>query len=172
MEKIRIIPTKLQGIVLAPSSKSMGHREIICAGLAEGTSVVPFFFIGVYEKDGYPAEQLFYFMIRQKFLLPGIRPYIQENIFLQTVVEEKIENKEKKKFFVFWNTPSDNKKSPNKKNRKKLIPDTAQKTIGFQRMYQDGICKVSLGYYTKMMQFWDINYELLSEDERRTILSL
>ena len=40
MEKIRIIPTKLQGTVLAPSSKSMGHREIICAGLAEGTSVV------------------------------------------------------------------------------------------------------------------------------------
>ena len=26
--------------MLAPSSKSMGHREIICAGLAEGTSVV------------------------------------------------------------------------------------------------------------------------------------
>ena len=40
MEKIRIIPTKLKGTVLAPSSKSMGHREIICAGLAEGTSVV------------------------------------------------------------------------------------------------------------------------------------
>lgn len=40
MEKIRIIPTKLQGIVHAPSSKSMGHREIICAGLAEGTSIV------------------------------------------------------------------------------------------------------------------------------------
>ncbi len=40
MEKIRIIPTKLKGTVLAPSSKSMGHREIICAGLAEGTSIV------------------------------------------------------------------------------------------------------------------------------------
>ena len=40
MEKIRIIPTKLKGTVIAPSSKSMGHREIICAGLAEGTSIV------------------------------------------------------------------------------------------------------------------------------------
>lgn len=40
MEKIRIIPTKLKGTVLAPSSKSMGHREIICAGLAAGTSIV------------------------------------------------------------------------------------------------------------------------------------
>lgn len=40
MEKMRIIPSKLKGTVLVPSSKSMGHREIICAGLAEGTSLV------------------------------------------------------------------------------------------------------------------------------------
>lgn len=40
MEKIRIYPAKLQGRVTAPSSKSMGHREIICAALAEGVSVV------------------------------------------------------------------------------------------------------------------------------------
>ena len=40
MEKIKIIPTKLQGTVQVPSSKSMGHREIICAGLAAGTSIV------------------------------------------------------------------------------------------------------------------------------------
>lgn len=40
MEKIRIIPSKLKGTILVPSSKSMGHREIICAGLADGTSLV------------------------------------------------------------------------------------------------------------------------------------
>lgn len=40
MDKIRLLPTKLQGTVQAPSSKSMGHREIICAGLAAGTSIV------------------------------------------------------------------------------------------------------------------------------------
>lgn len=40
MEEIRIIPSKLKGRVLVPSSKSMGHREIICAGLADGTSLV------------------------------------------------------------------------------------------------------------------------------------
>ena len=40
MDKIRIHPTKLHGTVLVPSSKSMGHREIICAGLAAGTSIV------------------------------------------------------------------------------------------------------------------------------------
>lgn len=37
---VKIYPAKLQGTVQAPSSKSMGHREIICAGLAAGTSIV------------------------------------------------------------------------------------------------------------------------------------
>lgn len=40
MEKLRIFPTKLRGTVQVPSSKSMGHREIICAGLAAGTSII------------------------------------------------------------------------------------------------------------------------------------
>lgn len=37
---IRIIPRALAGTVQAPSSKSMTHRELICAALAEGESVV------------------------------------------------------------------------------------------------------------------------------------
>ena len=40
MEKVKIYPAKLAGTVQVPSSKSMGHREIICAGLAGGTSIV------------------------------------------------------------------------------------------------------------------------------------
>ena len=40
MDTIRITPAPLAGSVCVPSSKSMGHREIICAALAEGTSVV------------------------------------------------------------------------------------------------------------------------------------
>lgn len=38
--KGKIYPAKLAGTVQVPSSKSMGHREIICAGLAGGTSIV------------------------------------------------------------------------------------------------------------------------------------
>ena len=40
MKTVTIFPSKLQGTVVAPSSKSMGHREIICAGLAAGTSII------------------------------------------------------------------------------------------------------------------------------------
>ncbi|MCD7800493.1 MAG: 3-phosphoshikimate 1-carboxyvinyltransferase [Ruminococcus sp.] len=37
---IKISPTKLSGTVAIPSSKSFAHREIICASLSKGTSVV------------------------------------------------------------------------------------------------------------------------------------
>lgn len=40
MQKLRITPTKLYGKILVPSSKSMGHREIICAGLSRGKSLI------------------------------------------------------------------------------------------------------------------------------------
>ncbi|MDY4920939.1 MAG: 3-phosphoshikimate 1-carboxyvinyltransferase [Phascolarctobacterium sp.] len=40
MKTLKIFPTKLSGVVTSPSSKSMGHREIICAGLAAGTSII------------------------------------------------------------------------------------------------------------------------------------
>lgn len=49
-------------------------------------------------------------------------------------------------------------------------PDTAQKTITFEKMYQDGICKVSNNYYTKMVEFHDINYDLLEIEDKGTIL--
>lgn len=38
--KVTITPGKAKGSVIAPPSKSMAHRMLICAGLAEGESVV------------------------------------------------------------------------------------------------------------------------------------
>ena len=40
MKKIQIIPTKLQGTIKVPPSKSMAHRAIICAALSQGESVI------------------------------------------------------------------------------------------------------------------------------------
>ncbi len=37
-------------------------------------------------------------------------------------------------------------------------------------MYQDGICKVRKNYYTKMIEFYDLNYVLLDLEERSDIL--
>lgn len=40
MAEIKIWPGALTGMVNVPSSKSMGHREIICAALAKGISII------------------------------------------------------------------------------------------------------------------------------------
>jgi hypothetical protein len=43
---------------------------------------------------------------------------------------------------------------------------SAQDSIPFQRMFPDGICRVTDNYYTKTIQFQDINYQLnLNEDK-------
>ena len=41
-------------------------------------------------------------------------------------------------------------------NKNAEKPTTAQKTITFQKMYRDGICQVTSGFYTKMVEFYDI----------------
>ena len=51
------------------------------AALVMVVVMLPFLFVGIYEKDGYPAEKIIYFMIRRMFLLPGIRIYKAENFY-------------------------------------------------------------------------------------------
>ena len=52
--------------------------------------MLPFFFLAMYEKDGFPAEKILYFMLRQKILTPGIRPYKSENLYKQLEEREKL----------------------------------------------------------------------------------
>ena len=57
------------------------------------------------------------------------------------------------------------------KSIEKEKPTTAQRTITFEKMFRDGICQVSHRYYTKMVEFFDINYSLLEVDEQADILA-
>lgn len=52
--------------------------------------MLPFFFWAMYERDGFPAEKILYFMIWQKMLTPGIRPFKSENLYEQLEEREKI----------------------------------------------------------------------------------
>lgn len=48
-------------------------------------------------------------------------------------------------------------------------PRTAQQSIPFERMFSDGICRVGLDYYTKTIQFQDINYQLAQQEDKTEI---
>ena len=49
------------------------------------------------------------------------------------------------------------------------IPKTVQQSIPFDRMFPDGICRVGLDYYTKTVQFQDINYQLAQQEDKTEI---
>ena len=51
----------------------------------------------------------------------------------------------------------------------KKQPRTTQGTIPYERMWPDGICRVTERYYTKTIQFQDINYQLAQNDDKTSI---
>ena len=106
------VPKNLSGIK-TKVALNLTKRQLICFGGAAvvgipfylvtkgilGTQVsalimvalmLPFFFLAMYEKDGFPAEKGLYFMVRQKLLTPGIRPYKSENLYKQLEEREKL----------------------------------------------------------------------------------
>ena len=68
--------------------KATGNVSL--AALSMMIVMLPLFFLAMYERDGFPAEKILYFMIRQKFLTPGIRPYKSENIYRRLEETERI----------------------------------------------------------------------------------
>jgi len=49
------------------------------------------------------------------------------------------------------------------------VPRTAQQSIPFDRMFPDGICRVGENFYTKTIQFQDINYQLAQQEDKTAI---
>ena len=78
----------LTGIPFYIFTKGVLGMEVAALGMV--VLMLPFFFFARYEKDGFPAEKLLFFMIRQKFLTPGIRPYKSENLFRELEEREKL----------------------------------------------------------------------------------
>ena len=56
-----------------------------------------------------------------------------------------------------------------KAKRDGRIPKTAQQTIPYQEMCRDGICVVNDHFFTKQIQFYDINYQLAQNDDKNQI---
>ena len=55
-------------------------------------------------------------------------------------------------------------------NRTDKKGKSAQDSIPYERMWPDGICRVSDSHYTKTIQFQDINYQLYYIDEMHLLL--
>ncbi len=92
---------------------NLTKRQIICFGAgialavpmffltkpvlgAEGAAMIcmaclfPFFLLGMYEKNGVPAEKLLYYSIRRKVLRPEIRPRMNRTRFEEEEYRKKV----------------------------------------------------------------------------------
>lgn len=106
------VPKNLSGIK-TKVAMNLTKRQLVCFGSAGAVGIpfyiftkgvigtqasalimvalmLPFFFLALYEKDGFPAEKILYFMLRQKILTPGIRPYKSENLYRQLEEKERM----------------------------------------------------------------------------------
>ena len=106
------VPKDLSGIK-TKVALNLTKRQIICFSGAAVAGIPLYFFnqgtdrnisritsydgsnasvllFAMYEKNGFPAEKILYFMLRQKILTPGIRPYRSENLYKQLEEKEKL----------------------------------------------------------------------------------
>lgn len=60
-------------------------------------------------------------------------------------------------------------KQRQKEKKASKVPRSAQQTISYQNMYKDGICQVTDHYYTKCIQFGDINYQLAQNEDKTAV---
>ncbi len=73
--------------------------------------------------------------------------------------EEKLAKKEKKRLTA----------AVKKAKRDGKIPQSAQETIPYREMRRDGICDVDGHYFTKQVEFLDINYQLAQNEDKNII---
>lgn len=106
------VPKNLSGIK-TKVALNLTKRQLICFGTAAvvgvplyfaakgavGTDLaailmmavmVPMFLLAMYERDGMPAEKILMLMIRQRYILPGIRRYKSENLYKRMEDTEKM----------------------------------------------------------------------------------
>lgn len=52
---------------------------------------------------------------------------------------------------------------------RKEVPTTAQQTIPYREIYPDGICRLDEHFFTKTLEFFDINYQLAQNEDKTLI---
>ncbi|WP_418721588.1 VirB4-like conjugal transfer ATPase, CD1110 family [Blautia sp.] len=83
----------------------------------------------------------------------------------------KINRKEKRSREDKRLEKKDKERRKQEKHRRKQAksPRTAQQSIPYLRMFRDGICQVTKTFFSKTIQFYDINYQLALNEDKTTI---
>lgn len=63
----------------------------------------------------------------------------------------------------------DRRRREKERKKSKSRRQTAQQSIPYLRMFADGVCQVTKQFFTKTVQFYDINYQLALNEDKTTI---
>ena len=154
-----------------------GHIGSSAAALCMMLVMLPFFLLAMYEKNGQPPEKLIRNIVQVCFLRPKQRPY-RTNNFYDLLNRQDILDKEVYAIVHKQKTPQESSHEPSESRSTRRLQrakrqdkrkKSAQDSIPFQRMYPDGVCRVTDNYYTKTVQFQDINYQLNQNEDKTAI---
>ncbi len=145
-------------------------------------AMLPSFLLAVYEKNGQYLEKQLWNYFERKYKRGTVRPYQTDNLYSRLQRAEKYRNevesilqKAGKKHLIGPNDTLDRKtkkaleRALKKAKRDGKIPVSAQDTIPYTMPYKDGIFEIEKGYYSRTIQFFDITYQLLDNDDKNVI---
>ncbi|MGO3752036.1 MAG: PrgI family protein [Peptoniphilaceae bacterium] len=90
LTKRQLICFSMGGAVSMPSylvTKDILGNEVAMIILV--VLALPFFFLGIFQKDGIPLEKYARYIIRQKYLYPKIRKYKSQNFYRILAMDER-----------------------------------------------------------------------------------
>ena len=152
--------------------------------------LLPFFLLAMYEKNGQPLEKIIGNIIRVSITRPKQRPYKTNNFY---AVLQRQDQLDKEVYRIVTGKQKRGrgrdkdvsqpvgKKKLSRRDRKQIEAaiaranrtdrkeQSAQDSIPYQRMWADGICRVTDSHYTKTVQFQDINYQLSQNEDKTAI---
>ncbi len=63
------------------------------------------------------------------------------------------------------------KQQRGKRQKKQAPKRDVQSMLRYEKMFESGICELSTNYYSKSIQFSDINYQIASKEEQQSIFT-
>lgn len=98
----------------------------------------------------------------------------QENMTLLKSQKKLLKEKERQRLKALKQR-QENIERKNRKKKKKLknqaAPKSCQDTLKYKYMYPNGICQTGENFFSKMLKFSDINYQVAQRDEQIDIFS-
>ena len=145
-----------------------GQAGTSVAALCMVLVMLPFFLLGVYEKNGQPLEKLIGNLLQVSVLRPKQRPYKTNNFY--AVVERQADLDREVHGIIRGKGKNGKQKRRLTREEKKQIEaaiaranrtdkkeKSAQDSIPFEQMWPNGVCRLPDGRYSKTIQFQDIN---------------